>query len=97
MDYTHQEEIECRCFDDEFEIAGETLFIKIDVEQFEAEALRGMQTLFEKNQILLIVEINTPNSEAFQILKSFGMMQILCMGEDYVFTNFDYEKVSGLC
>ena len=88
-DYTDQEEIVCRRFDDHFPIKGEHLFIKMDVEQFEVEALKGMKQTFVDNKVLLIIEINDPQSQAFQLLEGYGMALLENKGEDYFFSNIN--------
>ncbi len=87
-DYDRTNEIECRVFDDEFDIKNETLFIKMDVEQYEYQALQGMKNLLSHNRVMLLIEINDPESPVFSFLKGRGFDTAETDSEDYVFKNF---------
>ena len=58
---------------DEVNIQERVSFVKIDVEGFELEVLKGMQSLLKRDTPFLMVEIwNSNYEEAYKLLKNLG-------------------------
>lgn len=77
-----------RKLDDIFTAQGERIFIKLDVEGFEAQALRGMEKVLSANQCFLQVELWAQNADDFIAkMKKLGYHVAHQIENDYYLTN----------
>ena len=88
-DYNRSENMECRRFDDLETAEGQSVFIKMDVEQHELSALKGMQKFLNHNKIWLMIEINDEDSPVFEFLMQNGFKRLDMNSDDYVFCNVE--------
>ncbi len=75
--------------DDFLDAAGLRVFIKMDIEGHELEAIKGMERLFTTNEVFMQVECfaeNTPSLD--QAMATLGMKRRHQMGHDHYFSNF---------
>lgn len=86
-DYNRSEKIECARFDDLYKIHGEKIFIKMDVEQFELNVLRGMTEFLKQNEIWMMIEINDQDGALSEFLKSHGFTLKQADIDDYLYKN----------
>lgn len=73
---------------DQFEFEDVNL-IKIDVQGYEEQVLKGSGETIKKNKPIMIVELIThkdspPNKAAMKILESYGYETVFIMGKDYI-------------
>ena len=69
---------------------NKNLLIKIDVEGYETNVLKGMRGTLKKNKCLLQIEIfDFDDSQALKLLKDAGYMHIRSIGHDQYFTNIE--------
>lgn len=76
-------------FDDDFHYEGRKIYIKMDVEGHELNALQGMQDLLTGNSCLLQVEVfaeNLATIDEFMVQQGYTKFQE--MGDDRFFKNF---------
>ena len=79
------------------DLKGEKILIKIDVEGFEVNVLKGMKTLLAENQCLIQVEIlnSEESQDAQKLLDDTGFKHIHTIGRDFYFTNIkDFKDAS---
>ncbi|MBD5531540.1 MAG: FkbM family methyltransferase [Lachnospiraceae bacterium] len=80
------------CMDalDNLDIEEKIDFIKIDVEGYEYEVLKGGQKTICKNKPIIFVEIGAPNRKRVnRLLKSFGYICIKQLEYDYIYSFAD--------
>lgn len=76
-------------FDDDFHYAGRKIYIKMDVEGHERDALNGMQELLKNNSCLLQVEVFAENLTIIEeFMAQQGYTKFQEMGDDRFFKNF---------
>ena len=88
--------------DKELNISGSSIAIKIDVEKYELNVLKGFENIFAKNNVYLQIEIFDEfyskvaillEKYGFKLIKSFDDGHSHNSGsKDYVFRNFDLYK-----
>lgn len=88
--FTEQERIHLQRLDDLFSWEGRRIFIKVDVEGHEINALQGMRQLLAANQAILQVEAFAGEpAEALQsFMTSIGYEPLPNPGGDFRFSNF---------
>lgn len=75
--------------DNQLQISGEVIFMKVDAEGHERHVLTGAQALLAHNQVVLQVECFEPNRKLnLGILETLGYRQLDEIGPDLFFTNF---------
>ena len=82
-------QVEAVCLDVFLDAAGLRVFIKMDIEGHELEAIAGMERLFTTNKVFMQVECfaeNTPPLE--QAMATFGMKRRHQIEDDHFFSNF---------
>lgn len=80
--------VECVRLDDIIDATGAIIFIKLDVEGHEAEALDGMQRLLATNEIYLQVEAFPDHREAVWQRVPARLTHRWSKGVDHVFSTF---------
>ena len=76
-------------FDDNFNYAGENIYIKIDVEGHECRVIEGMAKTLGKNKCVLQVEVFSENLEEIcGLMERLGFKQMLCLGDDRIYKNY---------
>jgi FkbM family methyltransferase len=76
-------------FDDDFHYEGRKIYIKMDVEGHELNALQGMQELLTGNSCLLQVEVFADNLAIIdEFMAQQGYTKFQEMGDDRFFKNF---------
>ena len=76
--------------DDIFAEEGKRVFIKLDIEGHELEAIRGMSELLRRNQVYLQIESFTANAQRLvDMLSALNFKQVTKIENDSFFTNFD--------
>ncbi|MEN8257359.1 MAG: FkbM family methyltransferase [Thermodesulfobacteriota bacterium] len=76
-------------FDDEFHYEGQKIYIKMDVEGHELDALQGMQELLGENSCLLQVEVFAENLETIEgFMAPRGYTKFQEIGDDRFYKNF---------
>ncbi|WP_168201742.1 FkbM family methyltransferase [Phreatobacter aquaticus] len=88
-DEAASEPVETVALDDLFDIRDHILFIKLDVERHEAEALEGMARLIANNHVYLQVEIWPDRIDAIWPLVPPSLRHRASIDMDHVFTSFD--------
>jgi len=88
--YRHSETIRMVRVDEQLSLAGERIFIKIDVEGHEMAALRGMTGLLQKNQVCLQVEASGDDrlAELDAFFSALGYRFEGAIGIDRRYSNF---------
>lgn len=72
--------------DDELGLSGHFLVIKLDIEGFEATALRGMARTMAENHVLLQIEIFDENRDEVRgVLADLGLTEVHRIGAEYYF------------
>lgn len=71
--------------DDVLHVSGQTLAIKMDVEEHELSALSGMQRTLRENGGIIQVECKATRGEVFRILRSHGYSQTEVFDTDVFF------------
>lgn len=82
--------VELICLDDRLDYADKKLLIKMDVENHERYALKGMASLLRNNHVFLQVEIfddNFPLVDDF--LRQVGLRQVKRIRTNYYYSNLD--------
>lgn len=69
-------------------IRGETIAIKMDVENHEIEVLRGMKALLTGNKVVIQVEVNRTRKEVVELLRGWGYTLKGEFVSDVVLQNF---------
>ena len=81
--------VEAVALDDRITVKNQTLFIKIDVEGFEMDALAGMEGLLANNRVFIQCESFEDNLEALTTwLTGRGFHKIAAIKHDQYFANF---------
>ena len=76
--------------DDEFDFKGKTIFIKMDIEGHELQALNGARRLLRENRVFMQLECFDENlPQVLELLESLGMTMCNEMGWDRYLKNFD--------
>jgi FkbM family methyltransferase len=74
--------------------SGAWILLKIDVEGFEANVLRGMAQTVRDNRVLMQVEVfDAHKAPAFDEIARLGLRQIHCIYPDYYLTNIPAEEL----
>ncbi|MGI9405551.1 MAG: FkbM family methyltransferase [Hyphomicrobiaceae bacterium] len=81
-------EVKVRALDDLYDVTGQRLCLKIDVEGHERQAIAGMRTLLQNNAVTAQIEIFDENRTAvIGDLEKLGLRQIHRIEHDLYFTN----------
>lgn len=80
-------EVEQICPDEIFDFKNQTLLLKIDVEGYEENVLKGLVKILKNNQCLLQIEILNENLAVYNMLTNMGYKKIHHINSDYYFTN----------
>ena len=88
-DETVSEPVATIALDDIIDVTGHILFIKLDVERHEAEALEGMARLIANNLVYLQVEIWPDQMERTKARIPASLRHQANIDVDYIFTSFD--------
>ena len=81
--------IKVAIFDSEFDFSGCKVFIKMDVEGHELNAIKGMNEFLVKNECIFQVEVFEENMADVEIyMDKFGYHKIREFGEDRIFVNY---------
>lgn len=79
-----------RRFDDEFQIRGKRLLVKMDVEGYEFHALAGMERTLRENECYLQVELYSPHLDKLKsVFAGLGYRFLDTYDIDHYFTNID--------
>ena len=82
-------QVEAVCLDDFIGAAGLRVFIKMDIEGHEPEAVRGMGRLLRNNKTFMQVESFTENVVGLaESLAEYGLARCHQIGDDHYFSNF---------
>ena len=80
--------------DDMFDFEGKRIFVKMDIEGHEIEAVKGMKRLMANNRMFLQVESFAENiSEFTLIMEQAGFGHRQRIEDDHYFANFDAAEV----
>lgn len=74
-------------FDDQFDLAGQTLAIKLDIEHYECHALAGMERTLRTNRCVVHVESYILRAEVEKMMTGFGYRQTRDFMPNFVFEN----------
>ena len=80
-------EVDVARFDDRFQLAGQTLAIKMDIEHYECKALAGMERTLRQNRCIVQVESYAMHEQVTAMMTSFGYQVV----KDFM-PNFVFEK-----
>lgn len=82
-------QVETVRLDDFLDVAGLRVFIKMDIEGRELEAIRGMERLLATNKVFLQVECFAANTPALdEAMATLGMKRRHQIDHDHFFSNF---------
>lgn len=83
------QQIEGVALDDMLNVSGRCIFMKIDIEGHELEALQGMEKLLKSNRIFLQIESFRSNAVALEKkMHLLGYRHCLQIDDDHYFRNF---------
>lgn len=74
-------------FDDRFDLSGQTLAIKLDVEHYECRALAGMERTLRANRCIVQVESYILRAEVETMMTALGYRQTRDFMPNFVFEN----------
>ena len=79
--------VEVARFDDRFDLSGQTLAIKFDIEHYECRALAGMERTLRANRCIVQVESYILRAEVEKMMAGFGYKQTCDFMPNFVFEN----------
>ena len=82
-------EVQAVSIDDYLPMRNEVIFMKLDLEGHEAEALQGMVKTVQNNQVVMQIEIFDHNREKIEsVIHKLGLKKLFQITPDFYYTNF---------